>query len=65
MVMGLGAEVAAAIVGLWALCLRPMLIKYAGEMAEALGNHIGRIIRSRRRRTSRTRHGRSWVSIYY
>ncbi|KAL3612473.1 hypothetical protein D5086_003493 [Populus alba] len=34
--MSLGVEIAVAVVGLWAVFLRPLIIRYAGEMMEIL-----------------------------
>ncbi|KAG2681969.1 hypothetical protein I3760_11G168300 [Carya illinoinensis] len=43
--MSLGVEIAMAVVGLWAVYLRPMLMRYAGELTEVMGYAIFRIMR--------------------
>jgi hypothetical protein len=43
--MSLGAEIVMAVVGLWAVFLRPMVMRYAAEMAEVMGYAIHRIMR--------------------
>lgn len=45
--MGLGAEIIMAVVGLWGVYLRPLLMRYAGEMAEVMGHAMHRIVRGR------------------
>lgn len=45
--MSLGAELLLAVVGLWAVFLRPLLMRYAGEMVEVMGYAINRIMRGR------------------
>ncbi len=45
--MSLGAEIVLAAIGLWAVFLRPWLMRFAGEMVEVLGYAINRIMRGR------------------
>lgn len=45
--MGLGAEIIMAVVGLWGVYLRPLLMRYAGDMAEVMGHAMHRIVRAR------------------
>jgi hypothetical protein len=45
--MSLGAEIVMAVVGLWAVYLLPMVMRYAGEMAEVMGYAMHRIMRGR------------------
>lgn len=45
--MGLGAEIIMAVVGLWGVYLRPLLMRYAGEMAEVMRHAMHRIVRGR------------------
>ncbi|KAI8012226.1 hypothetical protein LOK49_LG06G00699 [Camellia lanceoleosa] len=40
-------EIAMAMVGLWAVWLRPMMMRYAGEMMEVMGYAMYRIMRGR------------------
>lgn len=44
--MGLG-EIIMAVVGLWGVYLRPLLMRYAGEMAEVMGHAMHRIVSGR------------------
>ncbi|KAI3441551.1 uncharacterized protein J3R85_002142 [Psidium guajava] len=45
--MSLGGEILMAVVGLWAVYLRPRIMRYAGEMIEVMGYAVSRIIRGR------------------
>lgn len=45
--MSLGVEIVMAVVGLWAVYLRPMLMRYGGEMAEVMGYALHLIMRGR------------------
>ncbi|PSR95678.1 Protein anachronism like [Actinidia chinensis var. chinensis] len=45
--MGLGAEIVMAVIGLWAVCLRPLVLRFAGEMMEVIGYAMHRIMRGR------------------
>ena len=36
-----------AVVGLWGVYLRPLLMRYAGEMAEVMGHAMHRIVSGR------------------
>jgi hypothetical protein len=45
--MSLGVEIAVAVVGLWAVFLRPLIIRYAGEMMEVMGYALHGILRGR------------------
>ncbi|CAB4277576.1 unnamed protein product [Prunus armeniaca] len=54
--LGLGAEVMVALVGLWAMFLRPLLMNYTGDMVEVMVSQIRELIsrsRSRSRSSSR------------
>lgn len=44
--MSLGGEIVMAVVGLWAVYLRPSLIRYAVEMLQVLRNAIIRFFRA-------------------
>ncbi|KAL4619531.1 hypothetical protein ACB092_06G086000 [Castanea dentata] len=43
--MSFGIEIAMAVMGLWALYLRPMVMRFAGEMAEVMGYAIYHLLR--------------------
>ncbi|EEF30357.1 conserved hypothetical protein [Ricinus communis] len=43
--MSTGAEIAMAVVGLWAVTLRPLVMRFAGEMVEVMGCAMLRIFR--------------------
>lgn len=43
--MGFGAEMAMALVGLRGIFVRPMMLRYAAEMAEVMGYAILRFVR--------------------
>lgn len=45
--MSFGIEIAMAVMGLWALYLRPMVMRFAGEIAEVMGYAIYQILRGR------------------
>ncbi|KAK8647935.1 hypothetical protein V6N13_121659 [Hibiscus sabdariffa] len=47
-----GAEVLMATAGLWAVVLRPLMIRYAAEMIQAIGFSVGRIFTRRPLSTS-------------
>jgi hypothetical protein len=42
-----GAEIVIALLGLWAVYLRPKMMRYAGEMAEVMGYAAYQIMRGR------------------
>lgn len=43
--MSLGGELIMAVVGLWAVYLRPRIMRYVGEMFGVVGYAVSRIIR--------------------
>ncbi|KAJ6886894.1 hypothetical protein NC651_027289 [Populus alba x Populus x berolinensis] len=45
--MSLGAEIVMAVVGLWAFVLRPLTMRYAGEMVEVMGYALWQMITGR------------------
>ena len=45
--MSLGIEIVMAVVGLWAVFLRPLMIRYAAEMIEVMGVSVHRILTGR------------------
>ncbi|DAD49403.1 TPA_asm: hypothetical protein HUJ06_000165 [Nelumbo nucifera] len=45
--MSLGGAILIAVVGLWGLFLRPLLMRYASEMAEVMGYAMHRLVRGR------------------
>ena len=42
--MSLGIEIVMAVAGLWAVFLRPLMIRYAAEMIEVMGYAVHRIL---------------------
>ncbi|XXG71733.1 hypothetical protein AAC387_Pa07g0992 [Persea americana] len=45
--MSLGAEILLAAFGLWGVFIRPLLMRYAGELAEVMCRAMYRIVRGR------------------
>ncbi|KAJ6332916.1 hypothetical protein OIU77_008880 [Salix suchowensis] len=45
--MSLGVEIVMAVVGLWALFLRPLTVRYAAEMVEVMGYAVSQMMRGR------------------
>jgi hypothetical protein len=45
--MSLGVEIVMAVVGLWAFVLRPLAMRYAGEMVEVIGYALWQMMRGR------------------
>lgn len=43
----LGVEIVMAVVGLWAFVLRPLAMRYAGEMVEVIGYALWQMMRGR------------------